>query len=90
MLPPNVGVNMRYYFHVRDGRTILDEDGAEFSSIALVKDNAVKTSGELLRSLSHDEKFWCGEPWKLWVTGGPNATGETILELQFIGTQQTK
>jgi hypothetical protein len=75
---------MRYYFHVKDGSTILDEDGAEFSSVESVKNNAIKASGEMLRSLNHGVNFWSGEPWKLWVTDGPDDTGKTILELQFI------
>ena len=81
---------MRYYFHVKDGQTILDEDGAEFSSVELVKNNVIRTSGEMLRGLSHDLNFWSGEPWKLWATDGPNATGETIVEVQFTGTLRTK
>jgi hypothetical protein len=27
--------------------------------------------------------FWSGEPWKLWVTDGPNGAGATLLTLQF-------
>jgi hypothetical protein len=77
---------MRYYFHVKDGHTILDQDGEEFPDIEHVKANAVRASGEMLRDLSHYENFWVGEPWKLWVTDGPEATGKTILELKFVGT----
>jgi hypothetical protein len=58
---------MRYYFHVKDGSRILDEDGAEFSSVEAVKNNAIKASGEMLRSLNHGVHFWSGEAWKLWT-----------------------
>jgi hypothetical protein len=76
---------MRFYFHVKDGITILDEDGSEFPSVEAVKDNAVRASAEMLRGLKHEVDFWSGEPWKLWVTDGPNGAGKTILELQFTG-----
>jgi uncharacterized protein DUF6894 len=76
---------MRYYFHVKDGHTILDQDGKEFSDIEHVKANAVRSSGEMLRDLNHQD-FWVGEPWKLWVTDGPGGTGKTLLELNFVGT----
>ena len=76
---------MRFYFHVKDGSTILDEDGSEFPNVEVVKDNADRASGEMLRGLNHGQDFWSGEPWKLWVTDGPKGTGKTILELQFIG-----
>ena len=77
---------MRFYFHVKDGSTILDDEGSEFPSVEAVKNNAIRASGEMLRGLDHDLNFWSGEPWKLWVTDDPNATGKTILELQFTGT----
>ena len=68
---------MRYYIHVKDGQTILDEEGAEFSNLDAVKNNAIRASGEMVRSLNHGENFWSGEPWKLWVTDGPNSTGKS-------------
>jgi hypothetical protein len=62
---------MRFYFHVKDGNTILDEDGSEFPNVDAVKDNAVRASGEMLRGLNHGQDFWSGEPWKLWVQTAP-------------------
>jgi hypothetical protein len=69
-----------------DGRpsTLLDDCGFEFESVAQLKDDAIKTAEELLRSLNHGESL-SGEPWKLWVTDGPNDTGKRLLELEFTG-----
>jgi hypothetical protein len=49
------------------------------------KDNAVKTAGAMLRSMNHGESFWSGEPWKLWMTEGPNDAGKRLSELEFTG-----
>jgi hypothetical protein len=77
---------MRYYFHVTDGQTIMDETGDEFSSLEAAKDSAIKTSSEMLRGLKHRVNFWSGEQWRLWVTDGPNGSGKTLLELKFAGS----
>ena len=39
---------MRYFFHVKDGKEMLDEDGIEFSDMDAVKKEAVQASTELL------------------------------------------
>ena len=44
---------MRFYFHVKDGSTILDDEGSEFPSVEAVKNNAIRASGEMLRGLDH-------------------------------------
>jgi hypothetical protein len=56
-----------------------------FRDLQRLKDDAIKTAGEMLQSLNHGEHFWSGNPWKLWVTDGPNNTGKRFLELEFTG-----
>src|SRR3954463_11891508 len=73
---------MRYFFNIKDGATILDEEGIEFDNMQGVKDEAVGSSADLLKGL-HGEHFWSGEPWLLWVTDQPNGGGNTVLTLRF-------
>jgi|SRR5215218_1978750 len=73
---------MRYFFHVKDGKEILDQEGVELLDLSGVKEEAIKASAELLGGL-HEEEFWNGEPWKLWVTDKPNGAGTTLLTLIF-------
>ena len=64
---------MRYYFNVKDGTTMLDEEGIELDDMSAVKKEAVQSSAD----------FWTGEPWLLWVTDQPNGGGNTVLTLTF-------
>jgi hypothetical protein len=73
----------RYYFHLRDGETVLDPDGVDFADIAGMKREALTTSGEMLKNLN-EESFWAGEPWTLWVTEEPEGTGACVLTLKFL------
>ena len=75
-----------YYFHVRNGHTILDEVGSHLPDIGAVKAEAVRASCEMLPSVQSD--FWNGVPWRLWVTDGPNATGRTLFALEFSAVLQ--
>ena len=74
---------MRYYFHVRNGESAFDEEGIELSSLTAVREEAVLSSAEILKSNHHPMAFWSGEPWMLWVTDEPNGGGNTILALTF-------
>src|SRR4051794_7647843 len=78
---PN-GFPMRYFFHVKDGTEMLDENGVEFADMNAIKQEAVQAAAELLGGL-HGRHFWSGEPWKLWVTDQANGAGKTLLTLVF-------
>jgi len=39
----------RYYFHLKDGRLSLDEEGTEFPDIQAARREAIRYSGEVLR-----------------------------------------
>jgi len=73
---------VRYYFHLKDGETTLDDEGMELSNLDGVKNEALQTSHNLLKGV-YGEKFWTCEPWLLWVTDQPNGGGNTVLSLTF-------
>src|SRR4051812_42585322 len=73
---------MRYYFNVKDGKVMLDENGVDLADMQAVKREALLASTELLSGVN-DASFWNGEPWKLWVTDEPNGAGKTVLTLSF-------
>jgi hypothetical protein len=72
---------MRYYFHIRNGETLFDDEGMELSSLDAVRQEAVISSTEMIRGHGGSQ-FWSGEPWMLWVTDAPNG-GDTILAITF-------
>jgi len=72
-----------YYFHLKDGATLLDSEGCDLPDLAAVRRAAIATTTEVLGGIKAGPAFWSGEPWKLWVTDGPNGVGATLLTLQF-------
>jgi hypothetical protein len=74
----------RYFFHVEDDTTTLDEMGTECPDLAAARDEAVRTSGEILRdgAASH---LWSGKPWRMWVTQADGG-GKTLFTLTFHAT----
>ena len=80
VLPPN-GMNL-YYFHIRDGHTILDEVGSLLPNMAAVKTKALTVTSELIGSPR--SAHWGATPWRLWVTEGPNGEGKTLLTLDVL------
>jgi hypothetical protein len=77
---------MRYFFHLKDGKEILDHEGTELRDASALKQEALMMTTELLGGMSGNE-FWNGEPWKLWVTDQPGGAGNTVLILEFTAHQ---
>jgi hypothetical protein len=71
----------RYYFHLEDGRCLLDDNGLDLPHIVAAQDEALRTSGNLLWGGASD--LWKGATWRLWVTDRPNGDGKTLLTLRF-------
>jgi hypothetical protein len=71
---------VRYYFNIKDGTTMHDDEGMELDDIGAVKAEALRSSGDMLKELQ-SEHFWTGEPWLLWVSDQPNGGGNTVLTL---------
>ena len=68
----------RYFFHVTDGYSIRDTEGTELPDIYTAQDQAIRTSGEILREMG--AKFWDGTEWKLEVA---DEQGRILLTLRF-------
>ena len=73
----------RYFFHVIDGRSIIDHEGTEFPNLRSARVEAIRLAGAIL----HDDgdTFWKGEEWHMNVT---DASGQSLLKLHFSAEDQ--
>lgn len=70
-----------HYFNVYNGRDFLDHIGSELPDLDAVRNEALRTAGELLRGECRD--LWSGSDWKLVVT---DEGGQEVLTLRFSAT----
>ena len=56
----------RYFFNVKDGVDILDNEGVELADLYAARLQAVRFSGELLKD--HPDVFWIQHEWRIEVT----------------------
>lgn len=68
----------RYFFYVRDGNTIPDAEGTELPDIYTAQEQAIRTSGTILREKG--ARFWDGTEWRMEVT---DEQGTFLLVLRF-------
>jgi len=68
----------RYFFHVADGYSARDTEGTELPDIYAAQDQAIRTSGEMLRDMGSE--FWNGTEWTLEVT---DEQGQVLFVLRF-------
>jgi hypothetical protein len=68
----------RYFFHVYDGTTLLDEEGAELPGLDEAGREALATIGEIIRD--GGIKPWQVSDWHMEVT---DAAGQVMLKLHF-------
>lgn len=68
----------RYFFNVRDGRDLPDYVGTEFPDLTAVREEAIKSAGELLRDAAGR---WTGDEWRMSVT---DDIGHEVLLLRFV------
>ena len=73
----------RYYFHVIDGRDIIDSEGTELADLREARVEAIHLAGSILRD--EGDKFWNGEEWHMNVT---DASGQSVLKLSFSAEDQ--
>jgi hypothetical protein len=73
----------RYFFHVVDGRDIIDTDGTELSGLREARAEAIRTAGAILRD--EGDRFWDGTEWEMNVT---DASGQSVLKLRFSADNQ--
>jgi hypothetical protein len=73
----------RYFFHVIDGRDIIDHIGTVFSSLGEARAEAIRTAGAILRD--EGDQFWNGTEWQMDVT---DASGQSVFKLRFSADDQ--
>jgi hypothetical protein len=73
----------RYFFHVIDGREILDHEGTELLGLKEARAEAIRTAGAILRD--EGDEFWNGTEWHMNVT---DAAGQSVLKLRFSADDQ--
>jgi hypothetical protein len=76
----------RYYFHIEENGTTLDDEGTELYDREAARNEAVFTSSGILRD-SGGPHFWSGKPWRLWVTDQPGGLGKTLFTIQISATE---
>jgi hypothetical protein len=77
----------RYYFHLEDHRTLIDDIGVELSDIEAARDEAVCAAGEILRN-GGAKALWTGKPWRMWVTQSPFAKEKPLFVLRFSAAEE--
>lgn len=55
----------RYFFHVMNGRAVVDIVGVELPTMDRVRTEAIRASGQML---SDGEHSWKGQAWQMIVT----------------------
>ena len=73
----------RYFFHVIDRRSIIDNEGSELAGIKEARIEAVQLAGAIMRD--EGDKFWSGEEWHMDAT---DASGYSVLKLRFSAQDQ--
>jgi hypothetical protein len=77
----------RFYFHIMDGQTYLDDTGSELANIEAARKEAVQISREvILQADGLCHSIWNGETCKVWATDKPSGSGTTILTLQIMAS----
>src|ERR671912_482481 len=73
----------RFFFHVVDGHDMPDNIGTELPDMAAVRQEALSTSGQILRD--GGDEFWSGEDWRMHVV---DEAGQEVLTLRFSATMR--
>ena len=73
----------RYFFHVIDGREIIDNQGSELAGLKEARVEAIQLAGAILRD--EGDTFWNGQEWHMDVT---DASGQSVLKLRFSAEDQ--
>jgi hypothetical protein len=66
----------RYFFHVTDGRAMIDAEGTELANIDAVR--AVRTAGEILAA--EDASLFSTQDWQMTVA---DEDGKAVFSLRF-------
>ena len=77
----------RYYFHIEDDRTHIDQIGVELPDLEAARDEAVSAAGQILRN-GAAKSLWSGKPWRMWVTHSPLAKETPLFVLRFSAAEE--
>ena len=66
------------FFHIHDGKEIIDEEGTVLDDAEEARAEAVVLSGGMLKD--HGRQFWNNGEWRLQVT---DEAGATVCALRF-------
>ena len=72
-----------YFFHIIDGRDIVDNIGTVLPNLSEAHAEAIRTAGAILRD--EGDRFWNGTEWRMNVT---DASGHCVLKLRFSADDQ--
>ncbi len=70
----------RFFFHVIDGRTLVDNSGVELPDVAAARNEAIRSAGAILASEGQDN--WQAGPWQM-VVADENAITVLSLNIQI-------
>jgi len=73
----------RYYFHIVDGRKIIDNEGSELAGLKEARMEAIHLADSILRD--EGDEFWNAEQWHMNVT---DASGQSVLKRRFSADDQ--
>ena len=80
----------RYYFHVLNGKKLIDDVGIELTDIEAAKAEVVKYAGTVLMS-EQPTDMWKGIAWEMKVTDAPSPDeGRTYLTLKLTAAAGTR
>jgi hypothetical protein len=68
----------RFFFHVMDGKAIVDTEGTLIASMGEVRREAIRTAGEILAR--EDMQLLSETPWQMTVA---DEVGRTVYSLRF-------
>jgi hypothetical protein len=66
-----------YFFHVLDGKVVIDTKGSDLPGIEQARDEAIHTAGQVLRSRGTPSD---GRPWRMVVA---DADANVVFSLEF-------
>ena len=73
----------RYYFHLRDGKDVPDEEGALLPDLTSARREAMRLAGGLLNDAAHAE--WKSDEWSMKVE---DETGRPLFTFVFSAQPQ--
>ena len=68
----------RYFFNVKDGKDIPDDEGTELAGVVQARTQAILTAGEMIRSDGATVRN--GSDWRMNVT---DEAGDRLFTLRF-------